>query len=453
MPLHIKQRPRKPSGTGGASAVPENITADWDDDTTDLTPDFALDSTEFAVNDVVEERRSPSDPTVTTYTSAQATIIAVDPGTGAITLDSTFDFGGDWAAGTWYVQFWLIRAAAEIGKSNISTLTLISTAPVLSLPTDTSTGTTTASGTVSTTGTDGDIYAVVTTSSTSPSETQIETGKDHTNASAAAAKSQPVTGSGVQTISGGFTGLTHSTAYYIHYVHKDAAAQYSNVSSADGFTTDAPAALHTYAGHHMRDAGVTTSSTHSVDFGTISGTKTAVVCINYFQAVAGNLVTGVTVAGNSATSVVVHNQSASKTAIYRIDVTSGGTKSIVVTSSSPIYNIDVVVHILSGVNATPVGTDKDGTGYGTTKVLFSGASGNGTGTQDIPTGGVMILTCASQYNNALTFPSATTDVDTWSGGSGTIRSASGHHYGSDLDPTVTAAANTAFAACGAIWGP
>ncbi len=126
LPLHIKQRPRKPSGTGGASAVPENITADWDDDTTDLTPDFALDSLEFAVNDVVEERRSSSDPTVTTYTSAQATIIAVDPGTGAITLDSTFDFGGDWATGTWYVQFWLKRSSVEVGKSNIETITLTS---------------------------------------------------------------------------------------------------------------------------------------------------------------------------------------------------------------------------------------------------------------------------------------------------------------------------------------
>ena len=113
-----------PSG----GAVPENITLTWNGDTLDLTPDFALDSTEFAVNDVVEERRSPSDPTVTTYTSAQATIIAVDPGTGAITLDSTFDFGGDWAAGTWYVQFWLIRSAAEIGKSNIETITLTSSA-------------------------------------------------------------------------------------------------------------------------------------------------------------------------------------------------------------------------------------------------------------------------------------------------------------------------------------
>ena len=126
LPLHIKLRPRKPSGAGGAPAVPENITATWDGDTFNLLPIISLDSLEFAVNDVVEERRSPSDPTVTTYTSAQATIIAVDPGTGAITLDSTFDFGGNWAAGTWYVQFWLIRSAVEIGKSNIETITLTS---------------------------------------------------------------------------------------------------------------------------------------------------------------------------------------------------------------------------------------------------------------------------------------------------------------------------------------
>jgi hypothetical protein len=122
LPLHIKQRPRKPSGTGGAPAVPENITLTWNGDTLDLTPDFALDSTEFAVNDVVEERRSSSDPTVTTYTSAQATITSISP----LTLDTDFDFGGDWAAGTWYVQFWLIRSAAEIGKSNIETITLAS---------------------------------------------------------------------------------------------------------------------------------------------------------------------------------------------------------------------------------------------------------------------------------------------------------------------------------------
>ena len=431
------------------AAVTENITATWDGETNDLTPDFALDSLEFAVNDVVEMRRSASDSSVVTYTAATATITSITP----LTLDTAFDFGGDWAAGTWYVQFWLKRSSVEVGKSNIETFTLVSLAPVLSSPVDTTTGETTASGSVSTTGTSGTLYAVITTSSTSPTAAQVKAGQNHLGASAVVAKSQAVSGSGVQTITGGFTGLTASTAYYAHYMHENIAAQQSNVSSADGFTTDAPAALHTYAGHHMRDAGISTTSTHSVDFGSFGSTRTAVLCINFFQTVAGNTVTGVTVDTNGATLVVAHNVGFSKTAMYRIDVTSGGTKSIVVTSSGGMYNIDVVVHILAGVNNTPVGTDKDATGSGTTKVLFSGASGNGTGTQDIPTGGVMILSVASRYNQAMTFPSATTDVDTWSGGSGTIQSASGHHYGSNLNPTVTAAVNTEFAACGAIWGP
>lgn len=108
------------------AAVTENIVADWDDDTLDLTPDFAIDSVEFAVNDVIEMRRSSTDATVTTYTSASATITSITP----LTLDTAFDFGGDWAAGTWYVQFWLTRASVEIGKSNIETLTLTSVPPV-----------------------------------------------------------------------------------------------------------------------------------------------------------------------------------------------------------------------------------------------------------------------------------------------------------------------------------
>lgn len=547
---------------GGASAVPENITLTWSGDTFDLTPQFAQDSTEFAASDILELRRSPSDATVLTYTSAQITINSIRP----VVLSGDWDFSGDWTPGTWYTQLWLKRGASYIGKSNIETLSLTSVAPVLSLPTDTSTGATTASGTVSTTQYDGTLYAVVTTSATSPSAAQVKAGQNHLGAAAAATKSQAVTATGVQTISGGFTGLSASTTYYVHYMHENRWSQQSNVSSADGFTTSsltpslssptaalsgstsasgsvsttgtdgtlyavittsatppsaaqvkagqnhlgaaavvaksqavtvigaqaisggftglsasttyyayymheavgpyqstvASAASFTtdpaanpsvYVGRHGRDAAGTATSTHSVDFGTINFQKTAVVAINLFSSTTGNIITGVTVAGNAATQVVQHNQGFSHTAIFRIDVTSGGTKSIVVTTSAIMYNIDVAVHILTDMNPVPTATDKHQMSYGTTRTLFNGSSGNGTGTQSLPSGGVMILSYSGRWPAAATFPPATTDADNLVGSSGAIQSAHGHHYGSDIDPVATAAANVEFSTVGAIWGP
>lgn len=452
LPLHIKQRPRKPSGAGGAPVVTENITATWNGDTLDLTPDFALDSTEFAVNDVVEERRSPSDPTVTTYTSAQATIIAVDPGTGAITLDSTFDFGGDWVTGTWYVQFWLTRASVEIGKSNIETITLTSVAPVLSLATDTATGTTTASGTVSTTGTNGTLYAVITTSSTSPSAAQVKAGQDHTGAAAVDTASQAVTGIGVQTITGGFTGLTASTAYYAHYMHENTSSQQSNVASGDGFTTDSGTSF-TYAGHHARDNAGGLTSTHSVDFGTISTTRTAIIVFHGFTLSSANVITGITVASNPATKVVENFQIRTKCVIAQIDVTTGGIKSIVVTASEAIYHADVGVYIMGGYNSTATATDKHASGYANSLTLFNGSSGNGVGTQSIPSGGVMVVAAGSQYSGSISFPPATTDYDGFQSGAGELLSSAGHHSGSDIDPVVTRSTAGDLVAVGAIWGP
>jgi len=444
--------PRKPSGTGGAPAVPENIVLTWDGNTTDLTPVFSLDSTEFAVNDVVEERRSPSDPTVTTYTSAQATIIAVDPGTGAITLDSTFDFSGDWTPGTWYAQVWLKRGADYIGKSNIETLTLTSVAPVLSLPTDAATGMTTASGSVSTTGTSGTLYAVITTSSTSPTAAQIKAGQNHLGASAVVAKSQAVSGSGVQTITGGFTGLTASTAYYAHYMHENIAAQQSNVSSADGFTTDSGTSF-AYAGHHARDNAGGLTSTHSVDFGTISTTRTAIIVFHGFTLSSANVITSIMVADNAATKVVENFETRTKCVIAQIDVTTGGVKSIVVTASEGIYHADVGVYIMGGYNSTATATDKHKTGFGTTLTLFNGSSGNGVGTQSIPSGGVMVVAAGSQYTGSISFPPATTDYDGFQSGSGALLSSAGHHSGSDIDPVVTRSSTSDLVAVGAIWGP
>lgn len=112
------------------------------------------------------------------------------------------------------------------------------TAPVLTSPTGTETGTTTASGTVSTDEANGSLDAVVTTSSTAPSASQIQAGQDHTGSAAAATDlNNTVSATGVQNVS--FTGLTASTTYHVHYVHQDAAGNDSNVVSSASFTTDA----------------------------------------------------------------------------------------------------------------------------------------------------------------------------------------------------------------------
>jgi hypothetical protein len=114
--------PRKPSGTGGAPAVPENIVLTWDGNATDLTPLFAADSVTWEVNDYAEMRWSSSDATLATYTSEQRLITSKTP----LTLASDFAYGSGLTAGTWYMQIWNYRGSAYVGKSNIETITLTS---------------------------------------------------------------------------------------------------------------------------------------------------------------------------------------------------------------------------------------------------------------------------------------------------------------------------------------
>jgi len=112
-------------------------------------------------------------------------------------------------------------------------------APTLSSPVDTANGTTAATGSVSTNEGNGTLYWVVSTSGTAPSAAQVKAGQMHTGSAAAASGSQAVSGTGVQTLSPAPSGLTASTAYTIHFMHEDAAANQSAVSSGNGFTTDA----------------------------------------------------------------------------------------------------------------------------------------------------------------------------------------------------------------------
>lgn len=111
------------------------------------------------------------------------------------------------------------------------------TAPVLTSPTGTQTGSTTGTGGATTDEANGTFYSVASTSSTAPSETQVEAGQMHTGSAAAAAANAAVSSTGAKSVN--FTGLTPSTTYYAHSMHKDAAGNQSNVVTSASFTTTA----------------------------------------------------------------------------------------------------------------------------------------------------------------------------------------------------------------------
>ena len=116
--------------------------------------------------------------------------------------------------------------------SSASFTTADVTAPTLSSPTDAANGTTGGTLSVSTNEGNGTLYWYVSTSATPPSAADLKAGTG-----AVAAGSQAVSATGVQNASA--TGLTASTAYYAHFLHRDAANNDSSIVSGDGFTTDA----------------------------------------------------------------------------------------------------------------------------------------------------------------------------------------------------------------------
>ncbi len=114
-----------------------------------------------------------------------------------------------------------------------------SVAPVLTNPIDNTTGTTTASLTVDTDEGNGTLYTVATTSATPPSKARVKLGQDSAGIAATYAANQAISSTGTKTFSA--TGFTASTAYTAFFMHEDAAANQSNVSAANGFTTNAVA--------------------------------------------------------------------------------------------------------------------------------------------------------------------------------------------------------------------
>lgn len=115
---------------------------------------------------------------------------------------------------------WWIRAAPSSDT----------TAPTLSSAADSANGSTGASISVSTNEGNGTLYWYISTSSSPPSAANLKSGSG-----AVVAGNQAVSGTGTQNASP--TGLTASTAYYAHFLHRDAAGNDSSIASGDGFTT------------------------------------------------------------------------------------------------------------------------------------------------------------------------------------------------------------------------
>ena len=100
------------------------------------------------------------------------------------------------------------------------------TAPVLSSPTATKTGSSTATGQVTTDEANGTLFFLATANATETEATIEGSGQ-----------SQAVTATGVQSVS--LSGLTPGASVYLHYFHKDAAGNGSNVVHSTQITLDA----------------------------------------------------------------------------------------------------------------------------------------------------------------------------------------------------------------------
>lgn len=115
------------------------------------------------------------------------------------------------------------------------------TAPTLTSATATATSGTTATGGV-TTDEAGPAWAVLTTSSTTPSAAQIKAGQNHTGA-AASASATATLAVGANSSVFAFTGLTAGQTYWEHVVQDDTATPANTatpITSASSITTPAP---------------------------------------------------------------------------------------------------------------------------------------------------------------------------------------------------------------------
>lgn len=291
------------------------------------------------------------------------------------------------AGTTYYVHFCHEDAAANLSAVVTSgaatttggTGTTDTTPPKLTLPTGTSTGSTTGTGGATTDEPNGVMYVVATTAASTPSATQIEAGLNASGTATPNANSS-VTATGAKSIA--ISGLSSSTTYYAHIVHKDVAGNYSNVVSSASFTTSASDTVApkltlptgTSSGSTTGTGGATTDEANGVMYvvATTSATPPSAAQIESGLNSSGTATpnANINITSTGAKSLSISGLSASTTYYaHVIHKDNAGNRSNIVSSAAFTTSADTTSDTTAPSLTTPTGTQTSattGTGGATT---------------------------------------------------------------------------------------
>ncbi|MCP3669130.1 MAG: hypothetical protein GY814_01570, partial [Gammaproteobacteria bacterium] len=168
-------------------------------------------------------------------------------------------------------------------------------------------------GTVDTDEATGGIYCVSTDTATQPTPEQVEAGQDHLGATANDSNLSAVTTAGSQSLL--MVNVDEGTTQYVHFVHKDAAQNYSPVVTApvivvpdyyaqeiyDGMVIPSDSILHLYDGTHT---GADASATLTTALNLVLDAVVGRVCKNTTDGSEG-IITGNTAGPNSVITVTL----------------------------------------------------------------------------------------------------------------------------------------------------
>lgn len=220
------------------------------------------------------------------------------------------------------------------------------------------------------------------------------------------------------------------------------------------YKTGAAMPLWTYLNSDFHESMASPTDTYSINVGTI--TDDCFLAVGYF--ISENVTeayTSITLDGVATLNAVTHTEAFVHMGVSTWELTaanSGQTKSLVFTWPNNIVHSSISFGLVgAGVSRTATGTDQFAYGPSGGLTFFDGSSGNGTGTQSIPSSGIGLAVAAHNTpGTPVTWTGATEDSDfavTTGGWRKTMA-----HLTVDADPNV-AASGPQFVGVMAAFGP